>query len=128
MSSEAETLAIYERENSNLRRHLLWAANFMSAEQKCELSRRIRAKLEDGGVDEDSKEDEAIERRNFSRDVEKLCDVMREIAASGRVPPLTECHKLEAVVSRIMEYLPKTHQPSLAFIRELEAGHANHHS
>ena len=39
-----------DAENSNLRRHLLWAAQFSVAGAAAELRERIRRPIEDGGA------------------------------------------------------------------------------
>ena len=50
-----------DAENSNLRRHLLWAAQFLSREQQAELRERIRRPIEDGGATDDQMSDEKDE-------------------------------------------------------------------
>ena len=72
-----------DAENSNLRRHLLWAAQFLTAEQKAELRKRVQQPIDDGGVTDDelSEGREIALRRDKA--IELLCDYCDTIKDDG---------------------------------------------
>ena len=104
-----------ERENSNLRRHLLWAAQYLPQERVAELAERIRNPIAEGGVVADQSEDDAVEQRDLWKQIEVLCD-QAEIVLEGRTwKPLSVAN----AIAFLRDRSPKQFGPSLAFIREL---------
>ena len=72
-----------DAENSNLRRHLLWAAQFLSREQQAELRERIRRPIEDGGATGDQMSDEKDEALRRDKAINLLCDYCDTIKDNG---------------------------------------------
>ena len=72
-----------DAENSNLRRHLLWAAQFLSREQQAELRERIRRPIEDGGATDDQMSDEKDEALRRDKAINLLCDYCDTINDDG---------------------------------------------
>lgn len=81
MQNETVSKADYdlcEAENSNLRRHLLWAAQHLNAEQRKELAARVRTPIEDGGVTEDATSETKEIALRRDKAIELLCDYCDE--------------------------------------------------
>lgn len=72
-----------DAENSNLRRHLLWAAQFLTAEQKAELQKRVRQSIDDGGVTDDAMSDDKEISLRRDKAINLLCDYCDTIADDG---------------------------------------------
>ena len=70
-------------ENSNLRRHLLWAAQFLSPEQKAELRKRVSKSVEDGGVTDDELSDDKETALRRDKAINLLCDYCDTIRDDG---------------------------------------------
>ncbi len=86
--SDAQTVLksdydLCDAENSNLRRHLLWAAQFLNANQRAELQKRVQTTIEDGGVvgDEITDSKEIAIRRDKA--IELLCDYCDTLKDDG---------------------------------------------
>lgn len=78
-----EDYDLCDAENSNLRRHLLWTAQFLTAEQKAELQKRVRQSIDDGGVtDDDMSDDKEIALRR-DKAINLLCDYCDTIKDDG---------------------------------------------
>jgi len=72
-----------DAENSNLRRHLLWAAQFLTHDQKIELRKRISQPIEEGGVtDDELSEGKEISLRR-DKAINLLCDYCDTINDDG---------------------------------------------
>src|SRR5487761_2232113 len=72
-----------EAENSNLRHHLLWAAQLLTPEQQAELAKRMRLPIEDGGVTGDGLSDSKEEDLRRDKAIELLCDYCDTINDDG---------------------------------------------
>lgn len=84
LAATEEALAQCDRENSNLRKHLLWAATQLPPDSFKELKARIDKPFEEDGVivgEEDSERDAQIKLRSAAN---RLCDLADEIADSPR--------------------------------------------
>jgi len=112
---EAHLLA--EAENSNLRKILLWSAQFIPDYRRHELAEKIKNK--ENGVVEDLEEDNFIENRDFCKMVDEVVDLYDRVITTGKIP--RECNRSSLLISKIRELLPKKYKPtvtSLAEIRE----------
>lgn len=74
MSFEGDDHRLSEMENSNLRKHLLWAAQFLTPPQRIELRDRIKGPIEQGGVVEDMAADDREAEIERNRAIERLTD------------------------------------------------------
>ena len=111
-----EGYELSEQENSNLRRHLLWAAQFLNPEQRKELGKRISNKtIAEGGVIVDSYEEEAAEMKTFYNKVDRICDSLETVVNTRKMPSNT--YRISMTINEIREMLPKRHQPTLNDLR-----------
>lgn len=76
-------LELCEQENSNLRKHLLWAAQFLSDAQKRELRDRLAGPIHAGGVVDDNDADEREEELQRDKAIEALTDHIERAVANG---------------------------------------------
>lgn len=112
-----DAFILAERENSNLRRIILWAAQFIPHYRRHELAAKIKDK--EHGVVEDAIEDRFVENHDFCKMVEELTDLHERIITSNKIPRDTS--RSSKLISRLREKLPKTNETtvtSLAEIRE----------
>ena len=72
-----------DRENSNLRRHLLWAAQYLAPAQRAELANRVRQPIEDGGVVDDGMCDDKDISLRRDKAINLMCDYADTIQDDG---------------------------------------------
>ena len=112
-----ESYYLSEIENSNLRRILLWAAQFIPTYRRHELAEKIKDK--EAGVADDQSEDNFVENRDFCKMVDEVLDLYDRVITTGKMP--RDNGRAIILISKIRELLPKQHKytvSSLAEIRE----------
>ena len=72
-----------DRENSNLRRHLLWAAQYLAPAQRAELVERVRQPIEDDGVVDDGMAEDKDYSLRRDKAIELLCDYCDTVQDDG---------------------------------------------
>jgi hypothetical protein len=114
----AELLTAYqcsELENSNLRRILLWAAQYLGYYERAELRTKINANLASGGVTVDPSEDDAIKNREFLNLVDSIVTshekmLISNIISTNSAHMIRLCGEAKIKISALR-------RPSLAFNR-----------
>lgn len=104
-----EDYELCNRENSNLRRHLLWAAQLLTPAQQAELRKRVVQPIEDGGVTDDAMTDDKEIALRRDKAIALLCDYCDTIADDGTAA--ARANNLRAFISEWSRQQPKLFIP-----------------
>jgi hypothetical protein len=110
-----EDYELCDRENTNLRKHLLWCASFLNNEQRKELAQKISKTVKDGGVTEDLKEDTFMQNVNLIAAINVLCDETENFCEGKQVVPARVLEMVRTVRDLMPDKIGKI--SSLAEIR-----------
>ncbi len=121
MSKPMAGIELCEEENSNLRKHLLWAAQFLTVEQRRELRNKLMEPIEYGGVVENQAEDnhqDIIEIKRLCVKAAKYLRVaIKVIPADANLPNHYWHAMAEMLANNLMQFDPPSPTASLAEIR-----------
>lgn len=121
-----EAYRLCETENSNLRKILLWSAQFLTVTQRRDLRDKLKPSIEDGGVTGDHIEDEA-EITQHAIDAVNALDVHVQALLDSPSDAVTSqlwYAQADALLGKVRELMPdKNPLASLGEIRNLGDHH-----
>jgi len=103
-----------DRENSNLRRHLAWAAQYLPPQRILELRDRIEARIENGGVVEAGGEEDEEFARTMLKAMERLIDLAQVLINGNSSEIIDRAHEIEAAANNLAGYLPEDDIPPMS--------------
>lgn len=110
-----------EQENDNLRRILSWAATQLEREGKAEVAKRLDRMISEGGVTEDSREEEREEHHKVLALLAKIAAHLEAAVEHKGEPPNAWYLRADALANEANSYQPPSRGATLYEARNVKA-------